>query len=834
MPAKQLSKVANQPESHISLPVRLLEREADNLAAWRQKEPRPYWRQLAVEPSTLQTVEEAVTAARNGHFQQALTYLYPYLESHHRDIRAHAETLVVLEWAGRYQAALILALSRSDLQLPLYAIKSVVRSARAGGFLVDAENYVALGLQQAPDDAELLSSQIHLLGDRGRLEEGLQRVLRALERHPQHADLWLAKYYLHLLRKENYAALDAVQRAYALLPSRYARRELAYSLERCGMPQLALLEAQDEPGLLTADEQFRLQREANAYQIRWGVYEPARPEDRYVETDRALLRLDHLLTELQSGDLEHVNRHQQVLLFNRMVALRDRRYMQQVVDLWQQLTDAKIEIPDYALQAAADALLYLQRPVEAASLYAAISARSANNFTAQVGLYYSLHESNQYAQATALIERLVAAQPVWFNPKGYRVAEENPDRFSAELTAALDRLYRNELVLADERLRLLSIRGPHNLELRQALGALESARRHPRKARILFEQGLSIEPEHVGLQVALADSFMVRRQWRLAEQSIARQVSLFPDEGSSLRLQDEWQRYRMRELEGRFSLGFGTSPSVDGQEISWLLRNWTRPLDYDWRLAAFVENRFGKLPEGRAARTYGGVAFERRTPDLSLFGQFSLADVSRERLSTELSGRYEFSDSWALFFTLARNGGAVSLRALEAGTGGSEYRLGGEWWRHESLSVSLELSLLDYDDDNQRTSFSAVLRQRLSSGPTFQLENIVRTAVSQNSRSGGFYFAPDSDLLIEDELQARWISWRRYADTFTQRASLAAGGYWQQNFGWSLPLAISYAHEWELQQRRLFVEYGPSFSYRHYDGAAETNLGFSLSFSWRY
>jgi hypothetical protein len=114
------------------------------------------------------------------------------------------------------------------------------------------------------------------------------------------------------------------------------------------------------------------------------------------------------------------------------------------------------------------------------------------------------------------------------------------------------------------------------------------------------------------------------------------------------------------------------------------------------------------------------------------------------------------------------------------------------------------------------------------------LDNIIRVSGSINSQPGGFYFAPDSDLSITDELQLRWLTWRRYADTFTQRGTITTGGYWQQNHGWSIPFGLSYAHEWELQQKRLFLEYGPRFSLNHYDGDAETNIGFYLAFTWRY
>lgn len=813
-----------------SLPESQRETIVQFISDWLQ----PYRPSVSLETSALRSVAEAVAAARNGDYSQALAYLYPYLEKQHRDARAHAETLVVLEWAGRYLDAVILALSRPDLQLPLYASKSVVRSARAAGLFADAESFLLAGLQHAPDDPELLSLQVHLLSDQGRVEEAEQLVLQALEAHPQYADLWLAKYYLQVLKYDSYAALGAIQRANELVPSRYARRELLYSLERCGMPQLALRMLLTEPDLLTEDERFRLRRANNGMQIRWGKYEQASLEQLYAETDAALLQNEVLLSEAQSVEGAQAREHQKALEFNRMVVLRDRLQMQQLVDQWEILKHAGVEVPDYALQAVADALLYLQRPEPAAAIYAAVAERTPNNSAAWLGLYYSLHESNQYDRATELIARLVSEQAIWDRTKGYREPEGNPHRFAVELTAALDRLYRSEFDLAEEHLTRLFRQAPHRTDLRKAVGELENSRRHPRHAQQLFEQGLAVEPGHHGLQVALADSFMVRRQWRLAKKSIARQQEIYPDEGASLRLRDDWQRRNMRQLEGRISFGIGDSPDVDGQEIDWLLRNWTRPLDYDWRLAAFMQNRTADLPEGRATRTYTGIAFDRKTPDLSLFGQLALSDASDDRWLAELSGRYEVDDRWALLLGVARNGSAVSLRALETGSAGTEYRLGAEWWRNESLSAAVGFSLLDYDDGNQRTGLSASARWRLMAGPTMQLDNILRTATTQNSNPGGAYFAPDADFLLEDELQFRWISWRCYSDTLTQRASISSGGYWQQDYGWSVPFSLSYAHEWELQQRRLLVEYGTSFSQRSYDGTAENNLGLYLAFSWRY
>ena len=782
----------------------------------------------------MQSVSEAVAAARDGHFDQAFSYLFVHLDRFHRDTKVHAETLVVMEWAQRYEEAVVSALSRPDLQLPLYAVKSVVRSARRAGLHVDAEDFLQVGFAIAPDDPDLLSARIHLLGDQGQLDEGLRLANQAVQKYPLHADLWLAKYYLHLLRKDNVAALDAVERAVALAPSDYARRELIYSLERSGMPQRALELLQADPALVSADETFRLRRAANAAEIRWGSQVPPQQQDHYAETDQALSHLDALLKELKTTDLKQPVLHQRVLLFNRLVALRDRRYMQAVIDLWRLLVDAEIEVPDYALQAVADALLYLQRPEESALLYRDLHQRSPRNIEVAIGFYYSLHEANRYDDATEFINRLAAGQNPWNLRKGYRTPARDPDKLSADLLAGQDRLYRNELELAERQLGELYDKAPHNTNLRKAFGDLQSARLRPRRAQWLYEQGLAVEPKHAGLQAALADSFMVRRQWRLAEESIARLVNLYPDEGSSLRLQDEWQRHSLRILEGQVSLGFGDSPSTNGQEMDFLLRGWTRPLDYDWRLGAFIEHWRAKLPEGDAERTYVGGSFQRQAPDWSWFGQLGLADASGQPWYAELTGRYEPKDHWAAYFGLARNGKAVSLRALESGTGGTELLLGGEWWRHESLSAALEVSLLNYDDGNLRSGLNGSLRKRFHSGPTLILDNIIRIAGSINSQPGGFYFAPDAALGLEDEIQLRWITRRWYADTFTQRASISTGGYWQQSHGLSIPFGLTYAHEWELYQRRIFIEYGPSFSLHHYDGEAETNLGFYLAFIWRY
>jgi biofilm PGA synthesis protein PgaA len=784
--------------------------------------------------SGLASVAEAVTAARKGSFSQALSYLYPYLDKHPRDARAFAETLVVLEWAGQSSSALALALSRADLELPLYAIKSLLRSARAGGYFKSADDYLQLGLNYEPGDPELLALQGHLLADLGRHEEGLQKVSEALKHYPQYADLWLAKYYLHVVRAESYDALDAIQRANKLAPSRYARRELLYSLERSGMPQQALLLLKDDPDLLTDDEIFRLRRAEHAMQVRWGVYQQPAQEQYYRMTDQALRQNETLRHELATGEFVEQELHQRILKFDRLVALRDRKLMRKVVAEWELLKAEEVVVPDYALQAIADALLYLQRPDEAAPLYRAVAQKNRRNASAWLGLYYSLHEANHYAEATELIESLSEGEATWNRTKGYRQPETNLDRFRYDLAAGLDRLYRNEHALAEERLRPLFEQAPHNPELRQAYAELERARRHPRRGQALVKQGLAVNPKHRGLQVGLADSYLERRQWRLAERSIHRLGELFPDEGSTVRLQDDWQRRNLRILEGRISFGYGDSPTVAGREIDWLLRNWTRPLDYDWRLALFGLSRHADLPEGRTTRSYAGLAAQRLTPDLSLFAQLGLADSSNDQWLAELSGRYEFNDRWAVLFSLAHNAEAVSLRALETGSSGIEYQLGVEWWRHESLAVTADLSLLDYSDGNQRLGVSAAVRKRLLAGPIFQLENVFRLAGSSNSSSVGAYFAPETDFLVENEWQGRWITWREYADTFTQRFSASVGGYWQQDFNWSVPFALSYAHEWELQRRRLFVEYGPSYSYRYYDGEAETNLGMFLAFVWRY
>src|SRR5262249_17728024 len=120
-----------------------------------------------------------------------------------------------------------------------------------------------------------------------------------------------------------------------------------------------------------------LASEMAAAEVRWGdVDRPYDPRQRFVAVDRALATLDGLIAKAAA------NKDTAALVslrMDRMVALRDRVRMADVVNEADLLRQEGVALPAYAREALADALLYLHQPRAALAEYEAVLAADPHN-----------------------------------------------------------------------------------------------------------------------------------------------------------------------------------------------------------------------------------------------------------------------------------------------------------------------------------------------------------------------------------------------------------------------------------------------------------------------
>ena len=296
--------------------------------------------------------------------------------------------------------------------------------------------------------------------------------------------------------------------------NRRALRLKALAAASLGIPQVALELASRHPGLLSKAEIDRIEADRIALHVRWGELPPLTRGARFAEIDEAL----RLMDEQYRGDWSRLDlsvpKHRR-LAFDRMVALRDRSRMTEVVNLHQQLAAAKLEIPDFALLAAGSAYLFLEQPDEALPIFEQVIEHDPANFNARMALFYTYVELDDFGKALAAIDTLNTEQPAWL--KQGKQSQPNPKRLMTEIAAASGRAFADDLAGAQERFESMLTIAPENTEIRQDLATVYRWRGWPERALAEYDYIRMREPDYLDNAVQLATTELALGLYSRAE-----------------------------------------------------------------------------------------------------------------------------------------------------------------------------------------------------------------------------------------------------------------------------------------------------------------------------
>jgi biofilm PGA synthesis protein PgaA len=778
----------------------------------------------------------AVELARSGQIAEALAILASEYANNPQDQTVYYDYLTVLSWAGEDDRVAELASRFSPRKGPGYALESVAKSARRRGDFVLAEMLYRIGLERFPADLDFPVGLILTLSDAGSGQNAIE-VARLLEKqYPDHPELLLAKGYAEESQGDYFAALRTHQRILEHDPDdRPARARQIMLLDRLGASHRAVELADKDPSLLTEAEWQRIRDDQAAHAVRWGNLDTSNTVGRFAQTDRALALLDRNLLEAQPARSDDPNTTLRTR-FDRMVALRNRFRMDLVVEEYQRLAQQGLEIPAYALSAAADAYLYRKQPEQAESLYQQVLVRQPDDFAAQLGRFYCLIELEELDAARNLIDRLDQGQPSWFehtDENGQRQRLPNPRKIATASAAAMARAYGDQLDEAEQRLTALHNLAPANLDLTSALGDIYAARGWPRLALQTFRLGLSLDPQYKALQLGLAQSYLTRREYRLAEASIERLIALYPEDQHIRLLHRQWQIHNLREL--RLSAGYSENSGTTLGSRELLLEGmlFSRPLAYQYRMFLSSRYAFAALPEGDESYRRQGVGVEYRGPDLEAVAELTYNADGGDELGGRLSLNWEFDDHWSLPATLELFSRDTPLRALKQGITADSADLGIVYRASESRRASLRTRVMNFSDGNFRRSLTGGLEQLLVTRPGYQLNGTIDLSASANSRNGTVYFNPERDFTATLTLGNLQRLYRRYDRVFSHRLDLTLGSYWQKNFASDYLAGFAYEHIWEFAYRFELV-YGFSRFRRVYDGLPEFQNYTYGRLNWRF
>jgi biofilm PGA synthesis protein PgaA len=140
---------------------------------------------------------------------------------------------------------------------------------------------------------------------------------------------------------------------------------------------------------------------------------------------------------------------------------------------------------------------------------------------------------------------------------------------------------------------------------------------------------------------------------------------------------------------------------------------------------------------------------------------------------------------------------------------------------------------MDFTDGNQRTRLTLSGTQRILTLPGHKIRVFGEISASNNSRLGGPYFNPDSDLGITGGIEHLWRIYRRYDKSFNQKVRISVGNYWQQGYGSDYTMGLEYSFIIELGNR-FNITYGAGRNRSVYDGKPERSNFAFMSLNWRF
>lgn len=786
--------------------------------------------------STDADYERALQLARDGHHEQALAILGTLSEHHPEHAPYRYDLITVLAWAGRERDALDRAADLDSALMPSYVLHALGKSARDIGDFALAESYYRAALERVPSDREARIGLALSLADGGDNTAAHDIMSRLAAERPTDLSVLSALGYVQLRAGLYFDVLNTSERMLLIDPSSAdARRGQIMAAFRLGAPHLAADLADATPGLLTAEERAGIENDRQAMAIRWARL-PATP--RTVPERKARIAILDLREEIAAlealgeGDTPQTRGRRYDLL----VSLHERGRDHEAIELYETRIAAENpdDAPAYVLATAGRAYLAERDPERARELFERALAQEPDDFWTRLSLFYAHIEAEDFRQALAVADALVATEPVWLGTPPER--RPNGSRLTADLTAAYARAYADDLAGAERRIDPLAENAPLNAELRTARATVWLWRGWPRRALAEYDAATHALPAgRPEAQAGRGHALLELGDYRGAEEALHRLRTSAPDSGAAQRLAHDLELRQMRvlHLEAWRTESSGTQEGSENLGFD----GWLHGETMAYRYRPFLHYHFqrAELPEGTAIYRRAGAGLEYRARDLLLSAEIdrdaSTADVNA---GIAASARWTPSDHWSFSLGADSQSDDVPLRGrFNEGIDGWSTDIGVDWRAHERRSVHAGAGVSRFSDGNRRDSARLRGAQRLITAPHYRMDGLLGFYASRNTRAGASYFNPRSDHAVDFTLDNDWLMYRRYTHSFRHRLALSAGSYHQEDFGSDLIWSLRYEQRWSPNDR-FDLGYGLMRARRVYDGSPEYQTTLMADLTWRF
>lgn len=704
---------------------------------------------------------------------------------------------------------------------------AATRGARDDKNFVAAEQSARDGLAAFPSDPVWPLTLALVLADSNRPVAAIELLNTPTAQRARPRDRQLALAYAQDRAGEPWAALASYGEVLHLVPdNQEALAGTARLLAQLGGPFGATALGDISPATAAARA---------GVMTRWGgEIEADDPRHRYDITDAAIAELDAQIAANLTRDEAGAALVRRLRL-DLMVALRDRRRMSDTIAQGRAQGLSDTPLPSYARLALADALLAERKPRAALAVYNQVLATEPRDLGARYGRVFALVESEDLAGAATATEAIVKSEAAFFTDPKTGGRRANPEFAYALLLHAQVMLWGNRTAAGTAQIDALVMAAPANSGLRRARASAWSARGWTRAADEEARIAASLAPGDQESEILLARGDLARHRF---EHVAIRVAALSEDFADQLPVQQLTRDYRaevgwLYEAEARPVWNNGGGTNALGHELQTTTRLTSPVLASNWRLFADSGYAYANLPEGYVDRGQLdiGVIYQGLNFMMSAWGGGTHGTTDRGQGGAR--ARFEVDDHLAVDLTAELFSPQTPLRALRFDIRANRISFGLGWRQNETRSVGATVAWLPFSDGNNRFTGGITGTQRLVSQSHFDLTGRVDIYWSTNSRAGGPYFNPRSDVSASLGLEAQHVVWRSYERSLMQVVSLEGGWYHQSGFGDDCIGVARYEHRWRFDPWREF-RYGVSVDRRVYDGKAERGIALTAGLRQRF
>lgn len=798
----------------------------------------------AAEPLPLTAARaQAVADAKSGHLKQGIATLTRLHQVHPADALITADLIVLLRLAGQNAQIVALTQKTDPSTVPDYAVLDWVRALRDQKAFARARTILAPRRDRLGPKAQILYAMMTV---EARLPKQAVAALPPLSTPGLSATDLADMAYVYRKAGNPTHALSLTYRALGQSPDNpHALREQVFALSDSGAAHLAWDKAQRHASLFNPDALNRLRADATTIDIRHAVHERDRLEDQYRYAQRNI-PLKRVLADLKTNRQYFAKDPIRELRtrYDLVYVLRTLEKMQEAVDTYEALpqhprhaTQTVLHtIPTYVRQAAADAYLYLHHPNRAAALYRQLIAENPKaDVTLYIALYYAYLDGEHYNQAQRIMTQIHKVTPTWRGRSNKPGRVGNWERLDVDQLWAFNAAYRNHEAEAYGRISVLVNHAPRNSGLLNAKATIERWRGWPAQSQQTTLLAKAYAPDTKATRINLADNARDLEHFADWGQQITRLSMDFPEDSSIQKSLAQWQDRRRPSISSEYTTGRSRGGGTQGNPVAgnrdqewqsrlnspWMKNGWRAYIDQHYIWSNFTDsseryNRYGVGAEWQGDRKHAWVSVNND-------------QLTGRHVGVAAGWSQWLDDHWQYGISGDTYSLSTPLRAKQAGLSGKVLSGKLNWRQDESREAYAALSVLAITDGNKRVDFATGISQRLFASPHHITTGGLDAFAEHNSRPGGNYFNPANSESLSMRLDHKWITWRRYEQSFTQYAKVSAGYGWQDGYGGAPMTDLYYEHIWKLS-RTWDLHYGIGWGSNVYDGGREHRLYGVLGF----